>query len=153
MVLLALSVGDLHLSPDQFAAKVTGMRISTSIIKFLLRVGEEILPQVEEFKYLGVLFTSEWKMVRLKGGLVWRLHHHRTLRWSIVVKRELSRKLKLLFYRSIFVPTVTCGHEFWIVGQRMRLRVQAAKMSFLRGVAGLFIKDRVKSSAIQASSE
>ncbi|KAI3372723.1 hypothetical protein L3Q82_023184 [Scortum barcoo] len=27
-----------------------------------LRVGGEVLPQVEEFKYLGVLFTSEGKM-------------------------------------------------------------------------------------------
>ena len=30
----------------------------------LFQVGEEILPQVEEFKYLGVLFTSEGKMER-----------------------------------------------------------------------------------------
>ncbi|KAI3355560.1 hypothetical protein L3Q82_018385 [Scortum barcoo] len=29
-----------------------------------LRVGGEVLPQVEEFKYLGVLFTSEGKMER-----------------------------------------------------------------------------------------
>ncbi|KAI3355273.1 hypothetical protein L3Q82_018130 [Scortum barcoo] len=40
-----------------------------------LRVGGEVLPQVEEFKYLGVLFMSEGKMerVRLTGGLVQRL--------------------------------------------------------------------------------
>ncbi|KAI3375886.1 hypothetical protein L3Q82_004141 [Scortum barcoo] len=40
----------------------------------LLQVGGEVLPQVEEFKYLGVLFTSEGKMERerLTGGLVQR---------------------------------------------------------------------------------
>ena len=38
------------------------------------RVGNEILPQVEEFKYLGVLFTSEGRMEReIDGGLVQRL--------------------------------------------------------------------------------
>jgi len=30
---------------------------------------------------------------------------------SIVVKRELSRKAKLSLYRSIYVPTLTYGHE------------------------------------------
>jgi len=45
------------------------MRISTSKsetvvlsrkrVERFLRAGNEILPQVEEFKYLGVLFTSE----------------------------------------------------------------------------------------------
>ncbi|KAI3360572.1 hypothetical protein L3Q82_002440 [Scortum barcoo] len=50
------------------------MRISTSKSEAMvldrkrvacpLRVGGEVLPQVEEFKYLGVLFTSEGKMER-----------------------------------------------------------------------------------------
>ena len=33
-------------------------------VECLLRVGDEILPQVEKFKYLGVLFMSERKMKR-----------------------------------------------------------------------------------------
>ncbi|KAI3366424.1 hypothetical protein L3Q82_000466 [Scortum barcoo] len=36
-----------------------------------LRVGGEVLPQVEEFKYLGVLFTSEGKMEREIDRLDW----------------------------------------------------------------------------------
>ena len=32
------------------------------------------------------------------------------LYWSIVVK-DLSRKKKLSIYRSIYVPTLTYGHE------------------------------------------
>ena len=71
MVLLALSGRDLQLSLERFAAKceVAEMRISTSKseimifsqkrVKCPLRVGNEIFPQVEEFKYVGVLFTSE----------------------------------------------------------------------------------------------
>ena len=49
--------------------EAAGMRISTSKsetvvlsrkrVERFLRAGNEILPQVEEFKYLGVLFTSE----------------------------------------------------------------------------------------------
>ena len=61
---------------------------------------------------------------------------------SIVVKRELSRKVKLSIYRSISVPTLTFGHELWVVTERTRLRIQVAEMSFLRRVAGLSLKDR-----------
>ncbi|KAI3370963.1 hypothetical protein L3Q82_023612 [Scortum barcoo] len=62
---------------QRFAAEceAAGMRISTSKSEAMvlepekggvcpLRVSGEVLPQVEEFKYLGVLFTSEGKMER-----------------------------------------------------------------------------------------
>ncbi|KAK0136738.1 LINE-1 reverse transcriptase [Merluccius polli] len=76
VVLMASSDRDLQLSLDRFAAEceAVGMRISTSKsesmvlnrkrVECTLRVGDEILPQVEEFKYLGVLFTSEGRMER-----------------------------------------------------------------------------------------
>ncbi|TWW73429.1 hypothetical protein D4764_15G0008230 [Takifugu flavidus] len=137
-----------------------GMRISTSKseamvldrkkVECLLRVKEEILPQVEEFKYLGVLFTSEGRMEREIDRRIGAASTvMRTLHRSVVVKRELSRKAKLSIYRSIFVPTLTYGHELWVMTERTRSRVQAAEMSFLRRVAGLSLRDRVRSSAIR----
>ncbi|TWW81785.1 hypothetical protein D4764_01G0016000 [Takifugu flavidus] len=71
VVLLASLACDLQLSLDRFAAECVAaeMRIRTSkskamvlSLECLLRVTEEILPQVEEFKYLGVLFTGEGRM-------------------------------------------------------------------------------------------
>ncbi|TWW61027.1 hypothetical protein D4764_05G0011170 [Takifugu flavidus] len=67
---------------------------------------------------------------------------------GLVVKRELSQKAKLSIYRSIFVPTLTYGHELWVMTERRRSRVQAAEMSILRRVSGLSLRDRVRSSAI-----
>ncbi|KAI3368008.1 hypothetical protein L3Q82_026830 [Scortum barcoo] len=67
---------DLQHVLERFAAEceAAGMRISTSKSEAMvldrkrvacpLQVGGEVLPQVEEFKYLGVLFTSEGKMER-----------------------------------------------------------------------------------------
>ncbi|KAI3364145.1 hypothetical protein L3Q82_010962, partial [Scortum barcoo] len=65
---------DLQHVLERFAAEceAAGMRISTSKSEAMvldrkrvacpLQVSGEVLPQVEEFKYLGVLFTSEGKM-------------------------------------------------------------------------------------------
>lgn len=41
-------------------------------------------------------------------------------------------------------PTLTYGHELWVVARRMRSQIQAANMSFLRSV-----EIRVRSSGFQ----
>ncbi|TWW73213.1 hypothetical protein D4764_15G0006070 [Takifugu flavidus] len=105
VVLLAPSNRDLQQMLGRFATEceAAGMRISTSKseslflarkkVECLLRVGEEVLPQVEEFKYLGILFTSEGRMER---GIDRRIGAAsavmRALNQSVMVKKELSRK-------------------------------------------------------------
>ncbi|KAK0138211.1 putative uncharacterized transposon-derived protein F52C9.6 [Merluccius polli] len=65
---------------------------------------------------------------------------------AVLVKTELSRKS---IYQSIYVPALTYGHELWVMTERTRSWVQAAEMSFLRRVAGLSLRDRVRSSVIR----
>ncbi|TWW59478.1 hypothetical protein D4764_06G0010080 [Takifugu flavidus] len=113
-------------------------------------VGEEVLPQVEEFKYLGILFTSEGRMEREINRRIGAASTvMRALNRSVVVKKELSRKAKISIYRSIYIPVLTYGHQRWVMTERTRSRIQAAEMSFLRRVAGLSLRDRVRSSDIR----
>ncbi|KAK3528421.1 hypothetical protein QTP86_034238 [Hemibagrus guttatus] len=159
VVLLASSGLDLQHALERFAAEceAAGMRVSTSKSEAMvldrkkvactLQVGGEVLPQVEEFKYLGVLFTSEGRMDReidrrIGAAAAVMLSMYR----SVVVKKELSQKAKLSIYQSIYVPTLTYGHELWVMTERVRSRIQAAEMSFLRRVAGRSLRDRVRSS-------
>ena len=120
MILLASSNSDLQLSLGRFAAEceATGMRISTSKSEILSQkrvdcpLRRESLPQVEEFKYLGVLFTSEGKMQHEIDGQIGAASTvMRMLKQSVVMKRELSRKAKLSIYRSIYIRTLIYGHE------------------------------------------
>ncbi|KAK3529557.1 hypothetical protein QTP70_031980, partial [Hemibagrus guttatus] len=158
VVLLAPSSLDLQHALGHFAAEceATGMRVSTSKSKAMvlnrkkvactLQVGKEVLPQVEEFKYLGVLFTSEGRLDReIDRRIGAAAAVMRSMYRSVVVK-ELSRKAKLSIYQSIYVPTLTYGHELWVMTERVRSRIQAAEMSFLRRVAGRSLRDRVRSS-------
>ncbi|KAK3505719.1 hypothetical protein QTP70_020512 [Hemibagrus guttatus] len=162
VVLLASSSLDLQHALGRFAAerKVAGMRVSTSKSEAMvldrkkvactLQVGGEVLPQVEEFKYLGVLFMSDGRMDReidRRFGAAAAVM--RSMYRSVVVKKELSRKAKLSIYQSIYVPTLTYGHELWVMNERVRSWIQAAEMSFLRRVAGRSLRDRVRSSATQ----
>ncbi|KAI3369821.1 hypothetical protein L3Q82_024647 [Scortum barcoo] len=66
---------------------------------------------------------------------------------TVVVKKELSRKAKLSIYWSVYASySLTYGHELWVMTERTRSLIQAAKMSFLRRVAGCSLRDRVRSS-------
>ncbi|KAJ0004772.1 hypothetical protein NQD34_010986 [Periophthalmus magnuspinnatus] len=158
-VLMASSNQGLQQALGRFAAEceVAGMRISSTKSEAMvldrkkvvcpLRVGGESLPQVEEFKYLGVLFTSEERMEREIDRRIGAASAvMRSLYRSVVMKKELSRKAKLSIYRSIYVPTLTYGHELWVMTKRTRSRIQAAEMGFLRRVAGCTLRDRVRSS-------
>ncbi|KAJ0002535.1 hypothetical protein NQD34_007684 [Periophthalmus magnuspinnatus] len=159
VVLMASLSQDLQQALGRFAAEceVAGIRISSSKSEAMVldrkkvacphQVGGESLPQVEEFKYLGVLFTSEGRMEREidrrigAASAVMRLLYR-----SVVVKKELSPKAKLSIYRSIYVPTLTYGHELWVMTERTRSWIQAAEMGFLCRVAGRTLRDRVRSS-------
>ncbi|KAK3544435.1 hypothetical protein QTP86_012124 [Hemibagrus guttatus] len=162
VVLLAPSSLDLQHALGRFAAEceAAGMRVSTSKSEAMvldwkkvactLQVGGELLPQVEEFKYLGVLFTSEGRMDReIDRRIGAAASVMRSMYRSVVVKKELSRKAKLLIYQSIYVPTLTYGHELWVMTERVRARIHATEMSFLRRVAGRSLRDRIRSSVTQ----
>lgn len=47
---------------------------------------------------------------------------------------------------SIYAPTLTYGHELRVVTERVRLLIQGTEISFLRKVAGLSFRVRVRSS-------
>lgn len=61
---------------------------------------------------------------------------------------ELSRKVMLSIYWWVYVPTVICDHELWVVTERLRSQIQAGEISFLRRVFWLFLSDRVRSLVI-----
>jgi len=51
---------------------------------------------------------------------------HRT----VLVKRELSWKVKLSVYWSVYVATLTYRHKLWVVTERTRLRMKRTKYFF-----------------------
>lgn len=80
-----------------------GLQLSVVLSWYPRLVGNELLPQVMDFKYFGVLFMSE-KM------------------------REMSMIVKLSIYWLIYASTLTYNHERRVVTETMRL--QATEMTF-----------------------
>ena len=164
LVLLASSESGLQCALNKFAATcdTAGMKISTSKTEILhlsrmprkcnVQVAGRTLKQVEKFKYLGIVFTSDGKQdeeLDIRTGKASAVM--RALQRSIVMKKELSRTAKLSVFKTVFVPILTYGHESWVVTERVRSRVQAAEMRFLRKIEGVTLLDKVRSSEIRKS--
>jgi hypothetical protein len=61
----------------------------------------------------------------------------------------VSKKTKLAIFKSVYRPTLIYGHEQWVMTEKIRSRIQSAKMRFLHRVAGLTLRDKIRSSDIR----
>ena len=143
LVLLDSTRNGLQQALDRFsdACSVAGIKISTTKTETMclsrqpkqcfLQIGGVPLKQSEKFKHLGVSFTSDSRQnseldIRIgKASAVMRQLHR-----SAVLKRDLCTRAKLSIFRSVCVPILTYGHEYWILNKKVRSRVQAAEMGF-----------------------
>lgn len=161
---LASTAAGLQQAMDRFAAEcsASGMQISVKKTEIMvvsrqpeqcaLYTNGKTLNQVEKFKYLGVEFSSDGKQdgeidrrIGAASGVL------RSLYRSVVTKAEISLKTKLAIFKSVYRPTLIYGHEQWVMSERVRSRIQAAEMRFLRRAAGLTLRDRIRSSDIRES--
>jgi len=64
-----------------------------------------------------------------------------SMRQSVLLKEELTLKVKLSIYRSIYFHTLTYGHELWVMTERTRSQIQAPKFAFSAGWLGDPLED------------
>ena len=164
LFLLSSTESGLQRALNSFAdaCNTAGMKISTAKTEVLhlsrnpdqcvLQVNGATLKQVEKFKYLGVAFTSDGRQEEeLDTRIDMASAAMRALHYSVVMKRELSKKAKLSIFKRVFVPILTYGHESWVMTERMRSQVQASEMRFVRRIEGVTLFNKVRSSEIQKS--
>ena len=125
LAFLAESQAELQLMLSRFETECgqACMRISTSKTEAMvvsrapsqctLHVSGVPLKQVERFKYLGFTFTSDGKTdTEIDSRIGKSSSILRELYRTIIAKKELSNSAKLAVFRSVYVPSLTYGHEF-----------------------------------------
>ena len=142
LVLLSSTESGLQRALNSFAdaCNTAGMKISTAkteVLHFsrnpdqcILLVNGATQKQVRKFKYLWVAFTSDGRQdvepdTRIgKASAVMRALHY-----SVVMKRELSKKAKLSIFGAVFFPIFTYGYESWVMTKRVRSQVCASDLN------------------------
>ena len=99
---------------DQAGTKNSTKRIELLRLsrQWIPHVSENPLQQVETFKDLEVVLTSDWSRNKEIDTRIGKANAVlRELYCPVVMKRDLSKTAKLSIFESIFVPILNCGHE------------------------------------------
>ena len=118
-------------------AKTGVMVICRTPKRCTISLNGTVLRQVDRFKYLGVEFASNG---RQDGEIDRRISSASSVLRALnglVMRSSLSREARLAVFRTVYRPILTYGHEQWAMTAKVRSRVQAAEMRFLRRTAGV----------------
>lgn len=141
-----------------------GMEINTEKTKILvvakepqnadIRINGRQIQQTQKLNYLGVTFDDQGKQEtditeRIEKSN--KLYH--AMNKNFISKREVTQKTKLSVYKTIFRPTLTYGSESWVLTKRMKSKLEAVEMKYLRKVKGVTLRDRVRSATIREELE
>ena len=89
-------------------AKTEVLHLSRNPDQCVLQVNGATLKHVEKFKYLGVTFTCDGRQDEEQDTRICKTSAvMRTLHYSVVMKLELSKKAKLLIFKTVFDPILT----------------------------------------------
>ena len=132
--------------------KTEVLHLSRNPDQCILQVNEATLKQVEKFKYLGIAFTSDGRQDEELDTQIGKASAvMRALHYSVVMKRELSKKAKLSIFKAVFIPILTYGHESCAMTKTVRSQVQASEMRFLQKSKELHCLTRLRSFEIRKS--
>ena len=144
---------------NQAGTKISSKRIEALCLlrrrrQCILQVSGNILQQVETFKYLEVVFTSDGSRNKELDTLIRTANEVlRELYCSMVTKRELSKTAKLLVFKSVFLQILTCGHESYVTTERILLKEQTAEIGYLRRALGAKRLDKEHRSEIRKARD
>ena len=130
--------------------KTKTMVISREPKQHKIRLDNEILEQVNSYKYLGVMIGANGSLreeITQRVGKASKVYGQ--LGQSFINKRELTVKTKLSIFNSIYCPTLMYGSESWTLENRDKSRLQATEMKFLRRTFGKTKRDKIRNTTIR----
>ena len=129
--------------------KTKVMRVARKRDSCEVSIGDQVIEQVDEIKYLGVMISSDGRMekeieariamaTRLVGGMG----------DTVLSRWELSKGTKLKVVNATMMPSLY-GCEVWSLTKQQQGRVQATQMRVLRRIEGVNRMDRVRNEDIR----
>lgn len=161
IALLCTSIGglqDILNSLDTACAEV-GLSISEEKSKVMawnsnqtmeIYLNNTILEQVNEFRYLGSIISSDANDTSdIKARIETASNSYNKLRNSVWKRKEISVKTKMQLYRSIILPTLLYGCESWTLPKTSLKPLEKFQMKCLRNILGLSLWDKKSNEEIR----
>ena len=132
--------------------KTKSMKIGRQNEVLNIQTSERPIEQVEEFKYLGVTFTSQGettKAIQERITLGQRAYGRLKRVWN---DRHISQELKIRLLKAIVIPTTLYGAETWIIRKREEQKLTAFENRCLRRICGITWQDRISNEEIREAT-
>ena len=132
--------------------KTKSMKIGRQNEVLNIQTSEGPIEQVEEFKYLGVTFTSQGettKAIQERITLGQRAFGRLKRVWN---DRHISQELKIRLLKAIVIPTTLYGAETWIIRKREEQKLTAFENRCLRRICGITWQDRISNEEIREAT-
>ncbi|CAK1597415.1 unnamed protein product [Parnassius mnemosyne] len=164
-VILASSAAELQIMVTLMnrTLKEKGMKVNRSKTKVMvfereeskticeIRIEGELVEQVDEFVYLGCVFSRDGRYdkdierrVNAGNRVNGALH-------SIVKSQNVSKKARMAIHNAVLVPTLMYGSESWVWQKKHESRINAVEMRSLRSMLGMKL-NRGVATAVSAVS-
>jgi Reverse transcriptase (RNA-dependent DNA polymerase) len=117
--------------------------------ELVVKLGEDIIPQVTKFRYLGSIVQSDGEINedithRIQAGwLKWRKAS------GVICDRKMPKKLKGKFYRTAIRPAMLYGSECWALKGQQEKKLGVAEMRMLRWMCGYTRLDKKRNEYIR----
>ena len=97
-----------------------------------MRIGDQVMEQVDEMKYFGVLISSDDRMEKeVEARIAMATRMLGGMSDMVLSRRELSKSTKLQVVNATMMPSLPYGCEVWSLTKQQRGRVQATQMSVM----------------------
>ena len=107
------------------------------------------LKQVDEFKYLGSIFTQDGKMDREIETRVQKANQVLYQLAPLLQHRAIDMKTKRQLISAIFVPTLCYECQTWTLSKRNERMITSCEMKCLRKAASKTRRDRIRNEEIR----
>lgn len=110
----------------------------------------ETVNQTTDFRYLGTVLNSQGDYepdINNRINNANKLYH--AINWPFIRKKEVSLETKIKIFNSVYVPVLIYGCEAWTLNDRLKSRIQASEMKYLRATIGVTRRDRIRNEYIR----
>ena len=138
----------IGLSLNKKKTEVMVVSKKAEIPKCKITLGKETLNQVDTFKYLGSLITSDGKCEKDIKARIAMARTAFTEMKNILTNKKLAFRTRLRTLNCYILPILTYGCESWNIAIAMEKRINAAEMWFLRRMLHISYIDGVTNEEV-----
>ena len=147
---LQIATSELENACHKWGLKINPLKYAVlTTDKNDIKIGNNIVPKVNQFKFLGSLVPNYQEYVLHRISIASQAFGR--LRETIWTSSDVSRKLKIRLYKALILPIAIYGSETWTMRKQEVNSLLVFEMKCLRAILRVTKYDRLTNTNIRKS--